>query len=144
MIPNEQSYCELDPEVRDRWGIPVLRIHWRWSDHEHRQARHMQETFAGIVAAGGGRCVTPPIRDGREAIATGGEIIHEVGGTRMGDRPTNSVLNAWSQSWEVRNLFVADGGAFVSNADKNPTLTILALAWRASEHLLRTLRDDAP
>jgi choline dehydrogenase-like flavoprotein len=144
MIPNEQSYCELDPELRDRWGIPVLRIHWQWSDHEYRQAAHMQETFAQIIAAGGGRCLKPPALDGRNAISIGGSIIHEVGGVRMGDAPTNSVLNAWNQSWEVRNLFVVDGGAFMSNADKNPTLTILALAWRASEHLLRTLRDDAP
>ena len=45
MIPNEQSYCEIDPEVKDRWGIPVLRFHWQWSDHELNQVRHMQATF---------------------------------------------------------------------------------------------------
>src|SRR5690606_12150497 len=45
MVPNADSYCEVDPGTVDRWGIPVLRFHWRWSDHELNQARHMQQTF---------------------------------------------------------------------------------------------------
>jgi len=50
------------------------------------------------------------------------------------------VLNSWCQSWDIPNLFVTDGGPFVSNADKNPTLSIMALAWRASDHLLAELK----
>ncbi|HEX9783006.1 MAG TPA: GMC family oxidoreductase [Opitutaceae bacterium] len=140
MIPNEHSFCELDPDVKDRWGIPVLRFHWKWSEHEIRQAAHMQRTFAEIFEASGGRVHGfPPKPDGRDAIEPGGKIIHEVGGTIMGSDPKTSVTNQWCQTWDVKNLFITDGGPFCSNADKNPTLTMMALAWRASEHLLAEL-----
>ena len=69
-------------------------------------------------------------------IAPGGRIIHEVGVTRMGNDPSTSALNKYCQAHEVRNLFVADAAPFVSNPDKNPTLTIMALSWRASDYLL--------
>jgi choline dehydrogenase-like flavoprotein len=140
MIANDQSYCEIDPSVKDRWDIPVLRFHWQWSDHERRQAAHMQKTFADIIDAMGGRTSAAVKTDGAKAIAPGGSIIHEVGGTIMGSDPKESVTNQWGQTWDVQNLFVADGGVFASNADKNPTLTIMALAWRASDHILERLR----
>ena len=140
MIPNSRSYCELDPSVKDKWGIPVLRFHWQWSDHERRQAVHMQQTFAAIIEAMGGRVQDPPETDGAKAIAPGGSIIHEVGGTIMGSDPATSVANSWGQTWDVKNLFVADGGVFASNADKNPTLTIMALAWRAGDHIVSRFR----
>jgi len=140
MIPNERSFCEIDPAVKDRWGIPVLRFHWEWSHHETRQAAHMQKTFAEIIDAMGGRTQKGPEADGRKAIARGGEMIHEVGGTIMGSDPKTSVTDQWCQTWDVKNLFVTDGGPFCSNADKNPTLTIMALAWRASDHLLAAMK----
>jgi choline dehydrogenase-like flavoprotein len=68
-------------------------------------------------------------------ISKGGEIIHEVGTTRMGSSPRTSVLNEWGQAHEVKNLFVADGGPFVTNPHKNVTWTILALAWRQAERI---------
>jgi len=139
MIPNEDSYCALDPDVIDQWGIPVLRFHWKWSPHETGQALHMVKTFTQIVEAMGGKVVGTPPTDGARAIARGGQIIHEVGTCRMGDDPRTSVLNQWGQSWEVKNLFVADGASFVSNADKNPTLSILALAWRTSDYIVEQL-----
>jgi len=141
MIPNDQAYCEIDSSTKDRWGIPVLRFHWQWSQHELRQAVHMQKTFADIVGAMGGRVKGGgPITDGAQAIAPGGHIIHEVGGTIMGADRTSSVTNSWCQTWDVKNLFVTDGGVFASNADKNPTLTIMALAWRASDRILDLMR----
>jgi choline dehydrogenase-like flavoprotein len=137
MIPNENCYCELDPEVTDQWGIPVLRFHWQWSDYEYNQVRHMQETFRALIADMGGQVFTPmPGRDRGYGIANGGRIIHELGVTRMGDDPNTSVLNRWCQAHDVKNLFVADGGPFVSQPDKNPTWTILALAWRTAEHIV--------
>jgi choline dehydrogenase-like flavoprotein len=141
MIPNEKSYCEIDPAVVDRWGIPVLRFHWQWSEHERAQARHMRRTFAEILEAMGGQVVerrgpgnrtVMPTDDG---ISVGGEIIHEVGTTRMGTSPRTSVLNEWCQAHDARNVFVADAGPFVSNAHKNCTWTILALAMRTAEHI---------
>jgi choline dehydrogenase-like flavoprotein len=146
MIPNESSFCEIDPVVVDRWGIPVLRFHWAWSDHELNQVRHMQDTFRAILESLGGRIQTgggrggqqPPV--GRPPISRGGAIIHEVGTIRMGNDPQASVLNKYCQAHDVKNLFVADGGPFVSNPDKNPTHTIIALAWRTAEYLAEELR----
>ena len=140
MIPNENSFCEIDPVVKDKWGIPVLRFSWKWSEHETRQARHMQQTAAALIEAMGGRVRRQPVADGRDAIEPGGKIIHEVGGTIMGADPKKSVTNQWCQTWDVPNLFVTDGGPFVSNADKNPTLTIMALAWRAGDHILAEMK----
>ena len=140
MIPNEDSYCELDPVVKDKWGMPALRFHWKWSEHELRQVAHAQQTFAQLIEAMGGKVRRPPAKNPLDAIRPGGNTKHEVGGARMGDSPKNSVTNRWSQTWEVKNLFLGDGATFCSNADKNPTLTIMALAWRMSDHLLDELK----
>jgi choline dehydrogenase-like flavoprotein len=139
MIPNEDCYCEIDPDGVDQWGIPTLKFHWKWSRHELNQARHMQRTFAGIIETMGGRVLGTVQEDGVKAIARPGQIIHEVGGAIMGADPKHSVLNEFCQSWEVDNLFVPDGACFVSNADKNPTLSIMAVAWRASEYIVEQL-----
>lgn len=146
MIPNDRSFCEIDPDVKDRWGIPVLRFHWGWSDHELNQVRHMQQTFRSILEGMGGQIATPGGRGGSQAganrppISRGGAIIHEVGTVRMGDDPKTSPLNKYCQAHGVKNLFVADGAPFVSNPDKNPTHTIVALAWRTAEYLAEELR----
>jgi choline dehydrogenase-like flavoprotein len=141
MVPNEQTYCEIDPERVDKWGIPVLRFHFQWSDYERNQVRHMQHTFREIIETMGGTVLDPmPSREDGYGISVGGEIIHEVGTTRMGDSPRTSVLNAFCQAHDVKNLFVADGGPFVSNADKNPTWTILALAMRTSQYIAEERR----
>jgi choline dehydrogenase-like flavoprotein len=140
MIPNDDSFCDLDPVVKDKWGIPALRFHWKWSEHETRQAAHMQRTFADWITAMGGKPRSQPLADGAKAIEPGGKIIHEVGGAIMGSDPRKSVTNQWCQTWDVKNLFLTDGAPFCSNADKNPTLTIMALAWRASDYLLAGLK----
>jgi choline dehydrogenase-like flavoprotein len=141
MIPNKDCYCDIDPSVVDKWGIPVLRFHWKWTDYETKQVKHMQETFREIIEKMGG---TPlgkmPDEDEGYGISVGGQIIHEVGTTRMGDSPRTSVLNKYCQAHEVKNLFVTDGGPFVTNADKNVTWTILALAMRTSEYIAEERR----
>ncbi len=138
MIPNEHTYCEIDPDVVDEWGIPVLRFHFRWSDNEIKMAKDMQETFKAIVEAAGGTYLAKTETAGERpyGISRGGEIIHEVGTVRMGANPKTSVLNGFCQAHDVKNLFVTDGACLVTNPDKNPTLTILALSGRASEYLL--------
>jgi choline dehydrogenase-like flavoprotein len=136
MIPNENSYCEIDPTVVDRWGIPVLRFHWKWTDHELKQVKHMQQTFRAIIHEMGGTPTSPmPTAKQDYGILPGGRIIHEVGCVRMGNDPKTSVLNGNCQAHDCRNLFVTDGGPFVTNPDKNVTWTILALAMRTSEHI---------
>jgi choline dehydrogenase-like flavoprotein len=149
MIANPKTYCEIDPNVVDKWGIPVLRFHFAWSDYEIKMAKDMQETFTAIVEAAGGTVYGSAKRDPEAAqndeqmtssrpygISEGGEIIHELGTVRMGDDPKTSALNKYSQAHDVKNLFVGDGASFVTGPDKNPTLTIVALSWRASEYLL--------
>ena len=144
MIPNKDSYCELDPNVVDRWGIPVLRFSFKWSDHEINQARHMQETFRAIIEEMGGYPLSAiPPREREYGLEAGGRIIHEVGVTRMGKDPNTSVLNANCQAHDVKNLFVADGGPFVSNPDKNCTWTILALSMRTSEFVARQVKQNS-
>ncbi len=136
MIPNEDSYCELDPRTVDQWGIPVLRFHWKWSDHELLQVKHMQETFRALLAEMGAVVTsTMPSREAGYGISTGGSIIHEVGGVRMGSSSTTSALNPNCQAWECKNLFVTDGAPFVTQADKNPTWTILALSMKTSRYI---------
>jgi choline dehydrogenase-like flavoprotein len=135
MIPNENSYCEIDPEVVDEWGIPVLRFHFKWSQDEILQAKHMQETFQEIIETMGGTVTRKSGDDSDWGISRGGEIIHEVGATKIGDNPKTSVLNKYCQAWDVKNLFITDAAPFVSNADKNPTLTISALGWRTSDYI---------
>ena len=143
MIPNQDSYCEIDPDNVDQWGIPTLKFHWKWSEHELNQARHMQHTFRDIIEAMGGTVTSTVHDDGADAIAAPGQIIHEVGGAIMGDDAGSSVLNEYCQSWEVPNLFVPDGACFVSNADKNPTLSIMAIAWRASDYIIDQMGKGA-
>ena len=141
MIPNEQSFCEIDPHVVDRWGIPVLRFHFAWTDAELKQVAHMQQTFHQIIETMGGTVMRGGRgRDPRTMISRGGAIIHELGTVRMGTDPKTSALNRYCQAHDVKNLFVADAAPFVSNPDKNPTLTIVALAWRTAEYLAEQMR----
>jgi len=138
MVPNDETYCEIDPKVVDTYGIPVLRFHFRFTDHEYRQAKHMQETFREIIHEMGGTPLSPmPSRAEGYGLENGGRIIHEVGTTRMGLDPKTSVVDATCRAHDVKNLFIADGGPFVSNADKNVTWTILALAMRTAEGIVR-------
>ena len=140
-IPNEQTFCDIDPDVVDQYGIPVLRFHFQWTDAELRQAQHMHDTFQSILETMGGKVTKPrPNFMAGEGISMGGEIIHELGTIRMGSDPGSSVLNKYCQAHEVKNLFVADAAPFVSNPDKNPTLSIIALAWRTAEYLAEEMR----
>ena len=100
----------------------------------------MRETFTELVALLGGEPDLPARRDA-SGISIGGSIIHEVGTVRMGDDPETSALNGFCQAHGAKNLFVCDGASFVSNPDKNPTLTINALAWRASDYLADEMRQ---
>ena len=140
MFANEQSYCTLDPTVKDKWGIPVLKFHWHYTDQEIKQAAHMQKTFAEVIGAMGGRVLGKTDLTGAKAITPGGYLKHEVGGANMGADARTSVTNKWGQTWDVPNLFVADGALFSANCEKPPTLTILALAWRTADYVLETLR----
>ncbi|MBB5035276.1 GMC oxidoreductase [Prosthecobacter vanneervenii] len=140
MLPNDGCFTEIDPELKDQWGIPVLRFHWKWTDFELNQVRHQQQRIREILEAMGGRISAKADNDPAKLIRRGGEVIHEVGGAIMGADREISVTNQWSQTWDVKNLFMADGAPFASTADKNPTLTIMALAWRMADHLMDEMK----
>jgi choline dehydrogenase-like flavoprotein len=140
-VAREDNYCEIDPDTVDKYGIPVLRFHYKWSDYEINQARHMQETFQEILTKMGA-VITWGIsgKDQDYGLEAPGRIIHEVGTTRMGNDPKRSVTNSFNQLHDCKNVFVVDGGPFVSQADKNPTWTILALSMRASEYMIGEMK----
>lgn len=140
-IPLESNYCEIDPNKVDKYGIPVLRFHYKWSDNEIRQAKHMQETFEQIIHEVGGIAQGPkPDASNNYGLEAPGRIIHEVGTVRMGDNPNKSALNKWQQAHDVKNLFVVDAGPFVTQGDKNVTWTILAASMRTSEYLVEQVK----
>ena len=142
-MAREDNYCEIDPNKVDKFGIPILRFHYKWSEFEINQAKHMQSTFEEMIHTMGG-----VVTWGRGSAANDwgleapGRIIHEVGTTRMGNDEKRSVVNKYNQAHDCKNVFVMDGGPFVSQADKNPTWTILALAMRASEYMIEELKKQ--
>jgi choline dehydrogenase-like flavoprotein len=142
-IALESNYCEIDPNVVDKYGIPVLKFNVKYTDYEVKQAKHMKETFKEIMHSLG--AVITWGDDGPEnnyGLESPGKIIHEAGTVRMGNDPKRSALNKFNQAHDCKNLFVVDGGAFVSQADKNITWTILALSMRASEHIVDQLKKQ--
>ena len=141
-VPLESNYCEIDPNVVDKYGIPVLRFNYQWSENEIKQAKHMQDTFEEIIHSMGGIALgNKPDASTNYGLAAPGLIIHEVGTARMGNDPKNSVLNKYQQAHDVKNLFVVDAAPFPSQGDKNVTWTILASSMRTSEYLIDQVKQ---
>lgn len=136
-LPDFNNYCEIDPGgLKDRYGVPQLRFHARWGENEEKMAETMFDESEAILRAAGAEVL--PYKRGIGGPL--GDQTHEVGTARMGDDPKKSVLNQFNQTHDVKNLFVVDGAAFASCPEKNPTLTIMALAWRACDYLAEELR----
>jgi choline dehydrogenase-like flavoprotein len=127
---------ELDPEVVDAYGIPVLRIHMTWGENEKAMIPDMAESAAEMLDAAGATNIRPFMVPDRVP----GYGIHEMGGARMGIDPKDSVLNSFQQTHDVRNLFVMDASGFPSGGCQNPTLTIMALAVRSTDHLMEEMK----
>ena len=139
MIPNEKSFCTIDPDLKDRHGIPVLKFSFGWSEHELKQVAHFQSAMRDLVDRLGGT-ILGDVPSPDKAISVGGEIIHEVGTARMGAKASASVVDGFNRTWDVDNLYLTDGSVFASKAHKNPTLTIMALAMRSANHIADRLR----
>ena len=143
-VADIKNYCEIDPTVVDKYGIPVLRFHTNHSDYEIKQAKHMKETFKeilhnmGAVITWGGDDTAA----NKYGLSNPGNIIHEAGTVRMGNDRKTSALNKWSQAHDCKTLFCVDGSQFVSQADKNITWTILALSMRTSEYILDEMKKQ--
>ncbi|WP_422350919.1 GMC family oxidoreductase [Flagellimonas sp.] len=142
-IPQKSNYCEIDNTKVDEFGIPVLKFNYQWTDHEIKQVKHMQDTFEEIFHNMGAEPLGErPGKEQNYGIEAPGMIIHEVGTTRMGNDEKTSVVNKYQQLHDVDNVFIVDAGPFVSQADKNPTWTILALSWRTSEYIVEQLKQQ--
>jgi choline dehydrogenase-like flavoprotein len=129
---------DLDGDVKDRWGIPVLRFHYEFGDNEKKMCADMVATAREMFEEAG-----IEVLSSNETILTEGWSIHELGTARMGSDPKTSVLNSFQQSHDVKNVFVVDGSSHVSASCQNPTWTIMALAWRSCEYLADQLRKGA-
>ena len=141
MVPNEHCYMEVDESVKDKWGIPVAKFHWKWSDQELNQVAHGLRTARDILTTMG--ATVDKLPDPEDAIKAGGEIIHEVGTARMGSSARDSVTNQYGQTWDCDNLFLMDGSVFASNPHKNCTLTIMTLAMRNASWMASQLDKGA-
>jgi len=136
-IAMKSNYCEIDPNQVDEYGVPTLRFNYKWTEHEDKQAEHMQNTFEEVIHNMGAIALgNKADKSSNFGLTKPGEIIHEVGTTRMGNDSKTSVVNEFEQLHDVSNVFVVDAGPFVSQADKNPTWTIMALAWRSSDYII--------
>jgi choline dehydrogenase-like flavoprotein len=162
MLARKENFVELDPEVKDHWGIPVLKIHFTHCDNDrkiiadfHEKAEELFRKAGGEVMAGFGRggpagfpggpgspdAPPNPASVGRQRPLGGS--IHEVGTARMSASPKDGVLNSFCQTHDVANLYVFGGNAFPSSGDKHPTLTMMALTVRGCDHLIEQAKNAA-
>jgi len=138
MLPRADNRVTIDPGKRDRHGLPVARIECAHGDNEHALMRHARAQCVAMLQAAGYDQIDP-IPD----VAPPGFALHEGGTARMGSNPKTSFLNPYCQSWEIPNLFVADGSCWVSHGVQNVTLTMLALAARTADYIVRQHKHGA-
>lgn len=135
MLPRFENHCRLDDDKRDAWDIPVLHIDCKQGDNEAAMAEDIMETGREMLEAAGAE-----ITHTNSYRPPPGFAIHECGTARMGNDPKTSVLNSFNQTHDVKNVFVMDGGAFVSIGCQNPTLTMMALTVRACDYLVDEMK----
>lgn len=135
VLPRFENHVSLDPGMKDVHGLPVLRFSYRHGDNEKKMCADMTARMQEIFEDCG---LTITKVSGNRLIE--GSSVHEVGTARMGLDPKTSVLNSFCQAHDVKNLYIVDGSCFVSAGNQNPTWTILALAWRACDHLVDGLK----
>jgi choline dehydrogenase-like flavoprotein len=139
VLPRRENRISVENTPLDKYGVPIARIEFRTGENERKMTEEMYDTAEAMLRAAKAEIL--PFRRGELDVA--GAAIHEHGTVRMGDDPKRSALNGFCQSHEVKNLFVVDGAAFPTATEKNPTLTILALAWRSSDYLAEQIRTGA-
>ncbi len=135
VLPRRENRITLDPQVKDAWGLPVLRFDYRFSDNELKMAKDMGDTIEEMLMAAGAE----DIKIEREPLPPGWSI-HEIGAARMGDDPKMSVTDRFCRLHDVNNVYFADAAPFVSGGTQNTTWTILAMAWRTMDYLKERLR----
>ena len=139
VLPYAHNRITVDKTQTDRYGVPLARIDYQIGENERMMLEHMYDTVEAIAKAAGAELVGYK----RGEVDRNGSAIHEHGTCRMGDDPKRSALNRFNQMHEVKNVFVTDGASFTTAGEKNPTLTILALSWRATDYLAEQLRQGS-
>ena len=134
-LPNPENYLEINPEQKDAWGIPTVKIHCAFGENEKALLHDMSIQAAEMLTAAGAREIRPFIENNPPGLA-----IHEMGTARMGRDPKTSVLNAYNQAHEVKNLFMPDGACMTSSACVNPSLTYMALTARAADYAVSQMK----
>lgn len=132
-MPVESNTVDLDPVVKDAWGLPVARITHKPHANDIAMAKWQVDKNAEILEAAGARKTVPVYLE-----RSTGNTCHQHGTTRMGTDPTMTVLNEWCQAHDVDNLYILDGSGFPTSTGVNPTLTIMANAWRCAEYIAQT------
>jgi choline dehydrogenase-like flavoprotein len=136
-LPNHGNFVEIDKNTVDAWGIPSLKIHCAFGENECALKQDMIVAGAEMLSAAGARSIEPLTNDDPPGFS-----IHEMGTARMGRDPKTSVLNAWNQSHDVKNLFITDGSCMASSSCVNPSLTYMALTARACDHAVELLKRN--
>jgi choline dehydrogenase-like flavoprotein len=133
LAASPDTYVDLDPDRKDRQGLPLPRVHLKYGPNDIAMAKDMVETCVDIIKGAGGDVYSRPVEITAEKLSV--DYNHWVGTVRMGTNPTSSVVNTVGQSHDVASLYIGDSSVFAANAEKNPTLTNIALSWRMSESL---------
>lgn len=136
VLPRRENRVTVEGTPLDRYGMPIARIEYKTGENESKMIAEMYDTAESILRAAKAEIL--PFQRG--AVDMNGSAIHEHGTCRMGDDPKRSALNGFCQMHEVKNVFVIDGSAFPTATEKNPTLTILALVWRASDYMATEMK----
>jgi choline dehydrogenase-like flavoprotein len=131
-LPRLENHVSIDPEKKDKWGIPALKISMEWSDNEKKLWEHARDQAAEMITAAGGKNVRKT-----GSISVPGHCIHEVGTMRMGSDKRTSVFNKYAQAHDMPNLFCTDGAVWVSQGCQNPTLTMMAITVRTMDYIKR-------
>lgn len=134
-LPNETNRVTLSSDEKDQWGIPLVKIDFEYGDNEFAMREDMQESAVEMLEAAGFKNVK-----GYDYRSVGGDCIHEMGTIRMGTDPKTSVLNAWNQLHDVKNVYVTDGSCMTSSPCQSPSLTYMALTARACDHAVSELK----
>ena len=137
MLPYADNQVTLDPQVTDVYGLPAPHIRCKHGENEAQMVKHQREVVRSIVEALGFEL---GVTSSELPVFPPGATVHEVGTARMGSSPTTSYLDRFNRSWDVPNMFVVDGSCFPTSGWQNSTLTMMALAVRASRHIVQELR----
>ena len=128
-LPNHANHISLDPEIKDKWGVPAMRIDCNWGENDIKLVKDAAACAVEMLEAAGAKEIRV-----ENTPTPMGLCIHEMGTARMGRDPKTSVLNGWNQAHDIPNLFVTDGACMTSSACQNPSITYMALTARAVDH----------